>query len=157
MNYFRLENNKFKIFIKNSKAGKSQLSESDFDIPEIKELMLKNPVPSYIRKIIRNLDSLTLEDKIIWSQDFEGFFRGLVIKDCRFSNFKIIIENDNSADFDDYGIDKLNNFESAYRISLIKDGLGSKKTEYIINLQADNDEITHLFEAIERKLIQQNN
>ncbi|EKE02755.1 MAG: hypothetical protein ACD_20C00337G0026 [uncultured bacterium] len=158
MNHFKLENNNFKIFIKNSRAGlESQLFEPDFDIPEIKELMLKNPVPSYVKKLIRALDRLTVEDRIIWSADFEGFFRGVVVKDCRFSNFKIIVEHDSPMDFDDYNIDNLNDFDSAYRISLIKDGVGIKKFEYIINLEIDNDEVMHLFDTIERKQTQLNN
>ena len=157
MNYFRLENSKFKIFIRNSKTGlENRESELDFDMPDIKELILSNPIPTYVKKLIRSLDNFSDEGKIIWSKDFEGFYRGVAIKECRFSNFKIILENEN-MDFDGYGISDLNDFEPFYRINLIKDDIDSKRVEYIINFKEENEELMSLFDTIEKRLLQQRN
>lgn len=157
MNDFRLEDNKFKIFIKNSKVGlENREFDVDFVMPDIKELILENPIPAYVKRLLINLDILTQEGKIIWTDDFAGFYRGVVIKECRFSNFKIVLENENQ-DFENYGISNLNDYEPYYRINLIKDTPSDKRVEYVINFREENEEIMNLFATIEKKLIQLSN
>lgn len=157
MDYYKEKNNYFEIFIKNSKnKSETHNNETDSGISKIIEFEYQDPMPSSIKNIIKNLSILTRDNKIIWIKDYTGIFRGIIIKNCIFSNFKIILENFN-AEFDDYGLNQLIDFEPICRISLVKDILNTPKVEYLINLNPVNDEVIDFIGSIKNKLLQENN
>ena len=155
MSYFKLGSN-FKVFIKNSHTG-FQNQVPELSLPEIVEITVEDEVPKSVKRIINNLDILTKDDKIIWSKDYGGFLNGIVVKECGLSNYKILIDDISLMEFGDYGAEILKDIVPICRINLIKDGLSSKKMEYVINIMPDNDELSCLLETIERKLLQESN
>ncbi|MDD3013306.1 MAG: hypothetical protein PHC34_06340 [Candidatus Gastranaerophilales bacterium] len=115
-----------------------------------------NLLPALIGKIIKNLDILTKEDKIIWSRDKKALLRGIVIKDCLFSDYKIIIEKWDMPNINKKRIAGFHFFDK-YKISFVKGILNAERIEYITNLEENYKEISCLFNTIEIKISRQKN
>lgn len=155
MDYYKLQCKNFGNFVKNSRI---KLENNVYDDRlGIFRYESQNLLPSFVRKIINNLDILTQEDKIIWSKSSDDSFRGIVTVSNAFSNYRIIIEK---WDFDKYfncDLFESGHNECNYKISFIKGILTADKIEYISNLKYNNNEMQNLFITIERKLLQERN
>lgn len=90
MDYFKNDNGELGNFIQNSRT-KIENSLNRMDSKTFRQKSC-NLLPDLVRKIVNNLDMLTKEEKIIWSKDKMSLLRGIVIEDCLFSGYKIIIE-----------------------------------------------------------------
>ena len=115
-----------------------------------------NLLPALIGRIIKNLDILTKQEKIIWSRDKKALLRGIVIEDCLFSDYKIIIEKWNMPNITEKRIAGIHFFQK-YKISFVKGILNAERIEYITNFEENYNEISRLFSTIEAKLSQQKN
>jgi len=150
---FKCDN--FKNFIRDSK-NKIENSLYGIECVDSKRLKLEE-LNSQELRIIRNLEVLTQEDKIIWSKDSEDSYRGVVMENCTFSDYRILISKE-VVDWDEssyYGCDYLT---EVYRISFIKGLLTFEKIEYFSDaFNSSDDIINRLLEAINKKLVQQQN
>jgi len=115
-----------------------------------------NLLPALIGRIIKNLDILTKEEKIIWSRDKKALLRGIVIKDCLFSGYKIIIEKWDMPNLNGKRIAGFHFFDK-YKISFVKGILNAERIEYITNFEENYSEISSLLSTIEIKLSRQKN
>jgi len=163
MDYFK--NSDLENFIQKSKTKiENSLNRMN---PKTFKQESGNLLPALIGRIIKNLDILTKEEKIIWSRDKKALLRGIVIEDCLFSNYKIIIEKWDMPHITGKKIagfcrgngneTSLVNFFQKYKISFVKGILNAERIEYITNLEENYNEITCLFSTIEIKLSQQKN
>jgi|GEM_PF-3042713 len=154
MSYFKSNDNDLENFIQKSKI-KIENSLNRMDSKTFKQESV-NFLPALVRKIVRNLDILTKEGKIIWSRDKKSVLRGIVIEDCLFSGYKIIIEK---WDMPNICAKKIAGFAflQKYKISFVKGILNAERIEYITNLEESHNEITRLFGTIEVKFFQQRN
>jgi hypothetical protein len=177
MDYFK--NNDLENFIQKSKT-KIENSLNRMNSKTFRQES-GNLLPALIGKIIKNLDILTKEEKIIWSRDKKALLRGIVIEDCLFSGYKIIIEKWDMPNFNGKriagshcaAVTELNkkddpkqqaeskyssfDFFQKFKISFVKGILNAERIEYIMNFEENYNEITRLFGTIEAKLSQQKN
>lgn len=153
MSYFKFKSINFKNFIENSKAKLENSlygNENEFDKTE----HFKTPLES---RIIKNIETLTQNEKIIWSMDSELAFRGVVVENCTFCDYQIIICKNQIIDNEKLVYDTDYSPET-YIISFIKGILTLDKIEYFVDpYSAENNVLAKLLCTINKKLIQQKN
>ena len=109
-----------------------------------------NPMPDFVKNIIKNLKFLTCENKILWNKDNYGIYRGLTLGECLFSDYKIIIEKWNNSGSEYKLIQN-------YKISFVKGIISPVKIEYITGLVQNNIRIAQLLDLINKKLVEECN
>jgi len=153
MSYFKLNCTDFKNFIHNSKIKleNSLYGRSDFEINSgLSGAEFSGKNLSVEEKIINNLEVLSNEDKIIWTKDSPQSYRGVVVENCTFSDYKILLYPGRTGSNGD--------LPCAYKIIFIKGILTYEKIEYFTSgLNNEEDLMERLLTAINRKLIQQRN
>lgn len=145
----------FKNFIRNSKT---KLENSLLGLDLINIFNPVNPLEvSVEEKVIMNLNSLTQEDKIVWSRISSNLFKGVLIENCTFSNYRIMLERELFKHNDIYNF-KMNKPHETYRICLMKGNISFEEFEYLSeSFTGKVDVICKLMGSIEKKLIQQTN
>jgi len=155
MNYFILENSDFNDFIKNSTIKMtSNIHKKNSDILEMN---VKSPLPYIVKSFIDKFKTLTVDEKIIWHKFSDGFYVGIVIKRCVFSNYKIIIERKDLQRSNIPLFNKLKNQGDKFKISLLKNALANDKADYIFNLTDCRNELTDFFNILEKRIVQDRN
>jgi hypothetical protein len=166
MNYFKNNSNDLENFLKKSK-NKIEKSINRMGVNSFKQ-ETGNFLPSLVGKIIKRLDALTKEEKILWSREKNSLLRGIILEDCIFSDYRIIIEKWNMPNFSRKKIagnnynneepfyNSNNNFQK-FKISFVKGILNAEKVEYIIDFEENHNNIKNLFKTIETKFSQQKN
>ena len=100
-------------------------------------------------RIIDNIDNLTNDNKIVWSKESEDFYRGIVLENCAFSDYRIYLERVYVPEADQYN--------DSYRVSFTKGVLVIEKIEYIAGVIDYCEKINALMDTIEQKLLQESN
>jgi hypothetical protein len=150
---FSCEN--FKNFLRNSKIGMEN-NIYGIDVLEQPHKPYDKPC-STEQKIINNLDILTKEDKILWLKDLKGVFKGVIIENCTFSEYRILIKKDflTPEEILKY---KVGYLSEKYKIFLLKGVAAFEKIEYISNPDDQKvDFACSLINSIEKKILQQLN
>lgn len=145
----------FKNFIRNSKI-KLENNLSGLDLINV----FRSVNPSEIsnnERILLNLDTMTQEEKIVWMKISANIFQGVLLENCTFANYKIIIERELFKHRDIYNFN-ITKPQERYTIRFIKGELEFEKLEYICELFSGKvDIMCRLMSCIEKRVIQQNN
>lgn len=166
MNYFKNNSNDLENFLKKSK-NKIEKSINRMGVNSFKQ-ETGNFLPSLVGKIVKSIDNLTKEEKILWSRDKNSLLRGIILEDCIFSDYRIIIEKWNMPNFNRHKIAGNSNINEEtfynsdnkfqkFKISFVKGILSAEKVEYIIDFEENYNDIKNLFKTIETKFSQQKN
>lgn len=149
MSYFKLNCDNFKTFIFNSRIMiENSLYGVDSSKGNIKSFDDESSVEL---RIINNLDTLTQEEKIIWSKESDSMYRGVVLENCTFSDYTIVLYREQIEFNSDSN-------QEMYSISFMKDFLTYEKIEYFGEALNEKDNaINNLLETVDRKLLQQQN
>lgn len=145
----------FKNFLRNSKISMENTIYG-LDVLEPIHKQYERPC-STEQKIINNLDILTKENKILWQKDLKGVFKGVIIENCTFSEYRILIKRDflTPEEILKY---KVGYLSEKYKIFLLKSFSAFEKYEYISHFNGQKvDPADSLINSIENKILQQSN
>ena len=155
MSYFKFKSINFKNFIENSRA-KLENSLYGYEDESDSRNCLAEQV-SVENRILKNLDILTHDEKIIWSADSEVVFRGVVVENCALCDYKIIICKNQIGDSQKFLYNSDHSSES-FVVSFIKGILTIEKIEYFIDpYDMEHNLLAQLIGTINKKLLQQKN
>ena len=145
----------FRNFLRNSKIRiENTIYGLDILDPLNKEY---NKPDTTEEKIINNLDILTKEDKILWLKDLNGVFKGVILENCTFASYRILIKRDFLTP-EEILKHKVGYLSEKYKIFLLKGILAFEKFEYITNADKRKpDLVDSLIDSIEKKVVQQSN